>query len=456
MAAKQKVSYICSNCTHQTIKWLGCCPTCQEWNSFSMKAPTMSGTVIGTSKRIHQTVDPPDLVLLKHISVKEQQRMKTGMQEWDRVFGGGILPGSFIILTGDPGIGKSTLLLQAADKIAENHSVIYISSEESLHQVKRRATRLNITNENLLFSDQPNLESIIAAGIEHKPDILILDSIQNCHLSFESSVIPGTVAQLREAGFRLMKLAKEYNIAVLVTGHVTKDGHLAGPRVLEHMVDAVFYLQAEDRWQTRVLRSVKNRFGAINEVGFFKMHEHGLIEQPNINKHLLAEVSSSPGSMLICSIEGSRPILLELQALTIPSKFGMPQRVVTGLDQRRVVLIAAILEKYLHIRFSAQDIFFKVSGGFRVKDSSSDLGIALALLSSYFQKTLPEKSVAIGEISLTGLVKPANQITTCIKEVQKFGLEQVFVAQSQKNIQTTCRLRGLKNVYELLQLFPEE
>lgn len=384
------------------------------------------------------------------------KRFLADIPEWDRVLGGGVLAGSFIILTGDPGIGKSTLLLQVADRLARGQRVFYFSSEESLQQLKARAQRLNVHAENLLFSDQANLERIIAAAIEHKPDVLVLDSIQNCYLSESSEAIPGTVAQLREAGFALMKLAKENNIAVLVSGHITKDGNMAGPKVLEHLVDAVFYLQAEDRFQTRILRSVKNRFGEVNEVGFFQMEAEGLIEMSNINEMLLAEVSSLPGSVLVCSVEGSRPLLLEMQALCVSTKFGVAQRVVTGLEPKRVVLIAAILEKYLHVKMSSQDIFFKVSGGFKMKESAAaDLGIALALLSSYFQKPLPQKSVAIAEMSLTGQVKPTNQINLIIKEVEKFRLENIFVAKRQQ-VKTTCRLVGFDSVYQLLKLFPEE
>ncbi|MBY0353052.1 DNA repair protein RadA [Candidatus Babeliales bacterium] len=455
MAVKQKLTYSCTNCHYVSVKWVGCCPGCSEWNSFiERQISAISSGSLAKGARV-VAAKPTSLVNLSQIEDEAQERMCSGMQEWDRVLGGGVLPGSFIILTGDPGIGKSTLLMQVANRIAQRHKVIYISSEEALHQVKNRASRLGVGTTNLLFSDQPDLESIIATGLEHKPDLLILDSIQNCHLSFDSHVIPGTVAQLREVGFRLMKFAKENNVAVLVTGHVTKEGQMAGPKVLEHIVDAVFYLNAEDRWQTRVLRSVKNRFGAINEVGFFQMEEHGLAEVTNINQQLISESSSTPGSVLVCSVEGSRPLVLELQALVVSSKFGMPQRVVTGLDQKRVVLIAAILEKYLHIKFSSQDIFFKVSGGFKIKESSSDLGIALALLSSYFQKPLPGHSVAIAELSLTGQVKPANQVSACIKEVEKFGLEHVFVAKNQK-VTSSCNLVTFKNVYELLQLFPED
>jgi DNA repair protein RadA/Sms len=250
-----------------------------------------------------------------------------------------------------------------------------------------------------------------------------------------------------------MRLAKENNITVIMSGHITKEGTIAGPKTLEHMVDAVFYLQGEDRWQTRVLRSVKNRFGTINELGFFEMRENGLQEVPNINEHLIAELSHAPGSVLVSVIEGSRPLLIELQALTIESKLGIPQRVVSGLDQKQVVLIAAILEKYLHVKFSTQDIFFKVSGGFKIKGSSTDLGIALALLSSYFQQPLPDKSIALGEISLTGEIKPINQINLFVKEAEKFGIKQLLVAKNQKIENSSCLPKRFTNVYELLGLF---
>ncbi len=456
--AKQRISFRCSNCSYESIKWLGCCPTCSEWNSFvehqPVNLPSFKTKTSGLGGSC-QTTATLTLSSLDDINIETQQRMLSGVKEWDRVLGGGILPGSFVILTGDPGIGKSTLLLQVADKIAsQGHKVAYFSSEESLQQVKGRALRLSLNHSQVVFSDQACLESIVSTCDSVKPDLVILDSIQNCYLSLQSQLFPGTIAQLREAAFLLMRFAKTNKIAVLVTGHITKEGQMAGPKVLEHMVDAVFYLQGEDRWQTRILRSVKNRFGAINEVGFFEMQEEGMVEIANINQQLLSEVSVSPGSVLVSSVEGSRPLLLELQALCVDSKFGMPQRVVTGLDPKRVVLIAAILEKYLHIRFSSQDIFFKVSGGFKIKESSSDLGIALALLSSYFQAPLPPKSVAIGEISLTGQVKPANQIGMCIREVEKFGLEHALVAKTQQ-VKTSCNLMGFGSVYELLQFFPD-
>ena len=445
--SKQKISFKCNSCSYQSVKWLGCCPGCKEWDSFteSAAAPTIKGTAKAPATL-------PTMIDLRDVSTKPKDRMLSGIKEWDRVMGGGIMPGSLLILTGDPGIGKSTLLLQICDKLAQHHNVFYFSTEESLQQVKLRAQRLACANNKLLFSDQANLESIITIAQEQKPDILILDSIQNCYLS-NTLALPGSIGQLREATFLLMRLAKEHDITVILSGHITKEGNIAGPKTLEHMVDGVFYLQGEDRWQTRVLRSVKNRFGTINELGFFEMDQAGLQEVPNINEHLVSEVSYNPGSVLISFIEGSRPLLLELQALSIESKLGIPQRVVTGVDHKQVVLIAAILEKYLHVRLSAHDIFIKVSGGFKVKESSTDLGIALALLSSYFQQPLPEKSIALGEISLTGQIKPINQISMYIREAEKFGLQQLMVAKNQKIESTACTIKRFHNVYELLSLF---
>lgn len=378
--------------------------------------------------------------------------MLSGMHEWDRVVGEGITPGSLIILTGDPGIGKSTLLLQIANKLAKNYQVIYFSTEESLPQVKQRADRLSCFNEQLLFSDQAELITIIATAKQHKPALIIIDSIQNCYLS-KSQTQPGSIGQLREAAFQLMRLAKEEGITIIISGHITKEGVIAGPKTLEHIVDAVFYLQGEDHWQTRVLRAVKNRFGTCNETGFFTMRPTGLQEIPNINEQLLSELSHSPGSALVSVMEGSRPLLLELQSLTIASKLAMPQRVISGLDHKQVVLIAAILEKQVKIRLSTQDIFFKISGGFKTKSSSTDLGIALALLSSYFQQPLPEKSLALGEISLTGHIKPINQVNVFVREAKKFGIKQIFMSNNQTIEKTTGTIQRFRNVYELLSLF---
>jgi DNA repair protein RadA/Sms len=392
---------------------------------------------------------------LSDVSSLASARMKSQIGEFDRVIGGGLMPNSLNVLTGDPGIGKSTLLLQVCNQLAAHYRVFYFSTEESLHQVKQRAQRLECLNKNLLFSDNAELAAILATAYAEKPEIMIIDSIQNCFIEGAKS-LPGSVGQLRESTFQLMRLAKEQGITIIITGHITKEGIIAGPKTLEHMVDGVFYLQGEDRWQTRILRAVKNRFGTINEIGFFEMQEGGLVEVPNINEHLLTDVTNSPGSVLVSVMEGSRPLILELQALTIESKLAMPQRVVSGLDHKQVVLIAAILQKYLQIRLSTQDIFFKVSGGFKIKRSASDLGIALALLSSYFQQPLPEHSIALGEISLTGQIKPINQIGQYIREIEKFGIKDLMISHRQKIDQKPCQIRRFRNVYDLLSLFPED
>lgn len=447
MVMKQKIVFHCTNCDYRPPRWVGNCSACNEWGSIvELKPQEVSSNKLSTA------------ITLKHLdelSFDSQIRMLSGISEWDRVVGGGIMPGSYLILTGDPGIGKSTLLLQVAHGLSQDHSVFYFSSEESLEQVKRRSERLRLGNTKILFSDQAQLESIIAIAQEKKPDILIIDSVQNCYSS-EAQVIPGTVGQLREAAFLLMRLAKENNIAILLTGHITKEGVIAGPKVLEHMVDGVLYLQGEDRWQLRVLRSIKNRFGTINEIGFFEMNECGLSEVPNINEQLLNEISYTPGSVLVSYIEGTRPLLLELQTLCVASRYGVPARVISGVDPKQVALIIAVLEKYLNIQFSSYDIFLKISGGFKIKESVVDLGIALALLSSYYQKPLPQKFLSLGEISLTGQIKPINQINMHLNEAKKFGIDGIIIAKNQKCDEALGKVVRLQNVYDLLSLFVDE
>ena len=442
---KQKTTYNCENCAYQTPKWLGCCPGCKQWNT--IQEAGASHYVLAKSN--HTPTTP--LTDLSSIDLPVKERFITGIGEWDRVTGGGIVPGSFMMLTGDPGIGKSTLLLHIAYSVGSSTKVLYFSSEESLEQVKQRALRIEKLSPNVLFSDTAQLDSIIATAQEHKPGLVIIDSIQNCYTA-EQHAIPGSIGQLKEAAFKLMRLAKEHSIALLVSGHITKDGVMAGPKTLEHMVDAVFYLQGEDRFQIRMLRSVKNRFGTVNELGFFEMQELGLQELHNINAYLLEEASYNVGSVLSSFIEGSRPIIIELQALTIATKYPSAQRVISSVEYNQVILIAAILEKFLKINFSSQDIFFKISGGFKIKCSGLDLGIALALLSSYYQKTLPERSLVLGEISLTGHIKPINGIAMLVKEAEKFGIKRCFVAHNQQ-IESSIRIIKLQHVYDLLELF---
>lgn len=462
MSAKPKIQYRCTECNFVSGKWSGYCLHCKAWETLveETPAPKASSKPVTSSTRIETSL--AQAVSMKQVadiapSSRNTHRITSKSSEWDRVMGGGLIPGSFLVLTGDPGIGKSTLLLAIGDQIAQNQKrVFYFSSEESLIQITERAARLGLKKSPLYFSDSAELEEIIETAKQEKPDVLILDSIQNCTIS-QTQSLPGTIGQIRQAGFALMKLAKETGITVIVTGHITKDGTMAGPKVLEHMVDGVFYLQQEDRWGLRVLRSMKNRFGTTNELGFFQMEQTGMREIENINQYLLDEYAHLPGSTLTCSMEGSRPLLLELQALCVSTKFSMPQRVVTGLDPKRVLLIAAILEKYLHVKLSAFDIFFKVSGGCTLKESASDLSIALALLSSYFQKPLPEKTLPLGELNLTGQIRPVSHFELRVREAAKFGIQKIYTPQVPGfKTENSPTLVTLKNIYELLKFFPED
>ena len=445
--SKQRVSYSCSNCSYQTIRWIGCCPECKEWDSFvenKIQEKALS--------KLHTTGQNAILTQLIDVQSTEKDRLKTNISEWDRVIGGGLMPGSLIVLTGDPGIGKSTLLLQVCDQLAKKYRVFYFSTEESLQQIKQRAVRLDALNHNVWFSDTAELEKILTTVEQQKPDVLIIDSIQNCYIT-QASTQPGSISQLRESTFALMRLSKTHGITTIVTGHITKEGIIAGPKTLEHMVDAVFYLQGENQWETRILRSVKNRFGTINELGFFQMEQEGLKEVPNINEHIMQDYSHTPGSVLVSTTESSRPLLLELQALTISSKLMMPQRVISGVDHKQVILLAAILEKHLKVKLSTHDIFFKVSGGFKTKSSETDLGIALSLLSSYFQQPVPFKALAIGEITVTGHIKPIKRINSLIKDGHKFGIKQLLIARNQNIQQSSVPVIEFGHVIELLALF---
>lgn len=439
-----KTVFECQECGQQLLKWQGCCPSCKNWNTISQQKPL--------DDKCADTVTPQTMQQLS-CSQLDLKRILVGLDEWDRVWGGGIVPGSINILTGDPGIGKSTLLLQISHKLAENYKVFYFSSEESLQQVSNRANRILGQASKLYFLAENNLDVIIATAKKGKPDVIIIDSIQNCFLQSSTSS-SGSINQLRDCGFVLMQFAKNNNVSIIITAHITKEGQMAGPKTLEHLVDTVFYLQGEDRWQIRMLRAVKNRFGPVNELGFFEMHGNGLQEVVDINKMLLDNLTNAPGAALVSYLEGSRPLLLEVQALILPTKLSMPQRVITGIEHKHVVLIAAILEKYLKIKFSMQDIFFKVGGNFKIKTNAADLGVALALLSSHFQTPLPEKTIALGELSLTGDIKPIGQINTHIKEAERFGIKQMIVPKGLK-LPTNIKIKliQISNAYELLSLF---
>lgn len=447
-----KSSYSCISCSYQSVKWFGCCPGCAGWDTFEQIEAVAPSSFTSNGSTTPAVAIP--MQSINAYKVTKKKRLCTNIDEWDRVMGGGIMPGSLLVLTGDPGIGKSTLLLQVSRALAEEHTVFYFSTEESIEQVKERASRLcDMMPDKFFISDRSDFCAIFETIETEKPEVVIIDSIQNGSLTNNRSSLPGSMSQLREATFQLMRIAKEHNIIILITSHITKEGIIAGPKTLEHMVDAVFYLHAEDRWQTRFLRAVKNRFGTINEIGFFDMTAQGLQQVFNINEQFIAQTHAAPGSALVSTLEGTRSLLLEIQSLTINSKLSLPQRVISGIDHKQVVLIAAILEKYLHIKLSAQDIFVKVSSGLRLKGSSADLAIAFSLLSSYFQKSLPERSLVLGEIGLTGHVKPINQIQNLIREAEKFGIERIYVSKNQSINSSSCHIVCLAHIYEAITLF---
>lgn len=408
------MAYFCQECGYKSLKWLGKCPECGSWNSFVEEKENKKNKKIVVEKaKIHK---------LSEISFKPQKRLKTGLTEFDLVLGGGIVPSSLILIGGDPGIGKSTLLTQIAGLLSEKDiPVIYASAEESPEQVSLRVERLGI-NRDFYFISDTNLSSILETVEEIKPQLLIIDSIQTVYLpELESS--PGGVSQVRECANTLMRLAKERGITVILVGHITKGGIIAGPKILEHLVDVVLYLEGEKETGFRILRAVKNRFGSVNEIGVFLMTEKGLIPHSQYEDFFL----SGEEGAIFCIMEGTRPILVEVQALVTKSYFAVPRRTAVGFDPIRLSLLVAILEKKLGFNFRDQDIYVKIAGGLKVRDPSADLAVAMALISSLVEKPLPKKTVFIGEIGLSGELRPVRDLTLRLKEAEKKGFKKVFV-----------------------------
>lgn len=408
------MAYFCQECGYKSLKWLGKCPECGSWNSFVEEKES--------KKNKKSVVEKAKVYKLSEISLRPQKRLKTGLTEFDLVLGGGIVPASLILIGGDPGIGKSTLLTQIAGLLSKkNIPVIYVSAEESPEQVNLRVERLGI-NRDFYFVSDTNLSSILETVEEIKPQLLIIDSIQTVYLpELESS--PGGVSQVRECANTLMRLAKERGITVILVGHITKGGIIAGPKILEHLVDVVLYLEGEKETGFRILRAVKNRFGSVNEIGVFLMTEKGLIPHSQYEDFFL----SGEEGAIFCIMEGTRPILVEVQALVTKSYFAVPRRTAVGFDPIRLSLLVAILEKKLGFNFRDQDIYVKIAGGLRVRDPSADLAIAMALISSLVEKPLPSKTVFIGEIGLSGELRPVRDLTLRLKEAEKKGFKKAFV-----------------------------
>ncbi len=416
---KRKTVFFCQECGYESSKWMGQCPGCRAWNSFveetvSAKAAKGSG--------IKRTEEKTRASRLSEISMEEESRMSTHMEELDRVLGGGIVPGSLILVGGDPGIGKSTLLLQMCRLLsADQRKVLYISGEESLRQIKMRAVRLGEFTDTLSLLCETNLGDIEAMITAQKPEIVIIDSIQTMFQE-DVSAAPGSVSQVREATGVLMRLAKGMGISIFIVGHVTKEGTVAGPRVLEHMVDTVLYFEGDRHASYRILRGVKNRFGSTNEIGVFEMCQEGLKEVKNPSEFMLnGRPAGASGSVVSCSMEGTRPILVEIQALVCHSNFGIPRRQAAGCDFNRVNLLMAVLEKRMGMQISDCDAYVNIAGGIKIQEPAIDLGIVMAIVSSFKNRPIPDGVIAFGEVGLSGEVRAVNMVPQRVKEAKKLG-----------------------------------
>jgi len=415
------VAFYCQECGYKSAKWLGRCPECGAWNSFVEEAENRKKNR-ALRRDIPTKEKKVNIFKLSQVSYEKKKRIKTGISELDLVLGGGIVPGSLILIGGDPGIGKSTLLTQIASILTEKDvPVLYASGEESSEQVKMRAERLGLNTE-FFFLSETDLEVILSGAFQVEPRVLIVDSIQTVYLP-EIQGSPGGVSQIRECTNALMRFAKEKGVAVILVGHITKGGIIAGPKVLEHLVDVVLYMEGERETGFRILRAVKNRFGALNEIGVFVMTEKGLVP----HSHYEDVFISGEGGAIFCILEGTRPILVEVQALVTQSYLSFPRRTAVGFDPVRLSLLIAILEKRLNFRFGNQDIYLKVSGGLRIIDPAADLGVCMALVANLLEKKLPEKTVFIGEVGLSGELRLVRDVSLRLREAEKKGFKTAFV-----------------------------
>ncbi|MBF0390776.1 MAG: DNA repair protein RadA [Desulfamplus sp.] len=448
MKKKDRVIFRCQSCDHQTYKWMGKCPGCGEWDTLIAEKPIDNLSSGGRFSRARATPIPMD-----KIEFDQEPRVFTGIGEFDRVLGGGIVAGTLVLIGGDPGIGKSTLMLQVLSKVADSgKKSLYVSGEESIRQLKMRGQRLSSalqpsqslsnptkstpssSSSSLLVAAETDLDAIISMAEDEKPDVMVIDSIQTVY-NPEIASTPGSVTQIREASIRLMNMAKQSGIPLFLVGHVTKVGSIAGPRIMEHMVDTVLYFEGDRSHVFRILRAVKNRFGSTNEIGVFEMKDKGLEEVPNPSAVFLAERSiNAPGSVVTASMEGTRPILIEIQGLASSSGFGNARRTVLGLDPNRVALIAAVMEKRLGINLSGLDIFMNVAGGVKVVEPAADLGVAVALASSFLDMPVPEGTTVIGEIGLTGEIRAVSHGEARIKEALKMGFTRCIVPENTKKL----------------------
>lgn len=450
MAKGKKSVFFCQNCGHEENKWLGQCPMCKEWNTFVEEAVTVS------KSNVSRQVKDAEVISLKHVETDREERIHTSIEELDRVLGGGIVPGSLILVGGDPGIGKSTLLLQVCQKLCEEkREILYISGEESLKQIKLRANRMGEFTEDLWLLCETNLEIVKNVIEKRKPDVVIIDSIQTMY-SEEVSSAPGSVSQVRESTNVFMQLAKGLGISIFIVGHVTKEGTVAGPRVLEHMVDTVLYFEGDRHASYRILRGVKNRFGSTNEIGVFEMRQNGLAEVQNASEFMLSgRPENASGSVVACSMEGTRPILLEIQALVCNSNFGMPRRTAAGTDYNRVNLLMAVLEKRAGIHLSNADAYVNIAGGIKMNEPAIDLGIVMALVSSYKNRPVNEKTIVFGEVGLSGEVRAVSMPEQRVAEAKRLGFETCIipeVSMSMVKDMKGIKMVGVNTINDAIQL----
>ena len=437
---KSKVVFYCTNCGYESLKWLGKCPDCNAWNSFAEEEK------ITTKMPLPREAAAPEKI--GEITIKQEMRVSSRFPEVDRVLGGGFIAGELILLSGEPGIGKSTLVLQIAKNLGEEYKVLYCSGEESKEQIKYRGNRLGITNQEILISAENNFENITKIVEKENPEFLIIDSIQTMYTSDVDSA-PGTISQAREISGKLLKLAKNSGMTVIIVGHITKDGGIAGPKLLEHMVDVVLYFEGEKYYQYRSLRSYKNRFGSSSEIGIFEMVNEGLKEVPNPSKFLLQErAENAPGSVITAIFEGSRAILLEIQALVSESHYNQGRRVTTGYDYNRINMIIAVLEKKLGVHLSGSDIYVNIVGGIKVAEPAVDLAIAMAIVSSYRNKSIDHDMIILGEIGLSGEVRSVSNLEKRIKEGEKMGFAKALVPFNNKSTHNEgdIKLHKVKNI----------
>ncbi|MFP4032909.1 MAG: DNA repair protein RadA [Desulfococcaceae bacterium] len=426
MKRKPKTAFICQACGYESPKWLGKCPDCGQWDSFTEEAEAAPGG--GPARAMSRPGQRARPIPIDAVELADEERISTRIREFDRVLGGGLVNGTLVLIGGDPGIGKSTLMLQALHGLARGgHRVLYVSGEESIRQIRLRSRRLDAVDSNLFVVSEVDMDTIMGMTENEKPDVLVIDSIQTMY-NPELSSAPGSVTQVRESAVRLMLMAKRSGVPVFIVGHVTKEGAIAGPRLLEHMVDTVLYFEGDRSHVFRILRAVKNRFGSTNEIGVFEMREGGLAEVPNPSAVFLSErPDGAPGSVVTACMEGTRPILVELQALASSTNFGTPRRTILGLDPNRVALLVAVLEKRLGMHLMGHDIFMNVAGGVKVHEPAVDLAVIAAVASSFTDRSVPQDTIVMGEVGLTGEVRAVSHLETRVVESRKMGFTRALV-----------------------------